>query len=71
MKIQSHTLPKPAGEPIEMPCPQEVTADPFAIVVDTNHGSYCREVENEVRERIHREEEQERLQAFMRAANAD
>ncbi len=71
MKLRSHTLPQTLGRPVEMPCPQEFTVDPFQMVVDTNHGSYCRSVESAVRERIHREEEQARLEAFMRAANAD
>ena len=71
MKIQSHTLPKLPGTPTEMPCPQEGPAGSFEVVIETNHGSYCRSVENEVRERIHREEEQERLEAFMSAAEAD
>lgn len=71
MKLQSHTLPTSPDRPVEMPCPQEGTVDPFEMVVDNNLGSYCRSVENEVRERIHREEEQERLEAFMHAANKD
>ncbi len=57
--------------PVPSLYPSEMIVDPFRMVVDSHHGDYCRSVENVVRERIHREEEQKRLEAFMRAANAD
>ena len=55
------------------PVPQtgDKPVDPFLVIIDQEHGEFCRAIEHETRARIHLAEEQAKLAAFMKAANAD